>query len=278
MNFRTKTIKGVEFPDESSADVYTDSIDITNAEISVGQNPELLVAGQFGSLNIAGTCTPQEIISVAKTLITKKVCQGPCHCASTAFRILRLAGCNTKMSGSANGGKSALEKSTWITKPCTDFPAEKIPVGYLWKDGHAMISIGGGQLVESSTDITKCWKSQKAAKTCKAKGEKEFDQCAIENGECPKSNQLAVGQAYCNSCSLISGEGPETCRFSNGQGCKGGGTCVSNQCIYKSGLGRIKKIYNSCTITYKPGWETSGNVTYSDSVSESSESIGSSGH
>jgi len=275
----------MEFLDESTAGIVTDPGSLAAAAVAETASAIYLAPGQFGSLNKAGGCTPTEIITAAKTLASLKVCFGACHCASTVSRILRLAGCSIPSSGSANDLKKRLLGAGWILKNCTDFPLNTIPVGYLYTSGHAMVSIGGGRLVESSTDIVKCWKSSEAVQKC-MKDKKTFDECAIAAGECPKSTMLSVNKPYCDYCAKIPDEGPATCRFSaakhpvTGEFCRGSESCASNQCTYQSGPSRIKWLIskNSCEILYKAGWEDSGKVVHNGPLNETATSAGSSGH
>lgn len=174
------TIEGIAFEDESTDAIVWDPVDQAAMAALVSENPDLLAPGQFGAYNKSATCTPENVIALAKTYAGMKICFGPCHCASTVFRILRGSKCVVSASGGAARGVTVLERNGWMTVPCSTYPKNKIPVGYLYTTGHAMLSIGGGRLVESSTDITRCWKNPGLKKTCDAAGKEAYTSCREE--------------------------------------------------------------------------------------------------
>lgn len=211
---------------------------------------------RFGPVSSGKGCSAEEIAKAATELAGQMICQGPCHCADIASRILRMAGCSIQGSGGAGALREQLkDKYGWIEHPVSEFRDDytKTPVGVLtYGNHHAAISIGGGKLVESSTNIWKCWKNEAAVKECvpllkkgnTEEAKKSFDECAIRNKECPSNVSASFETPYCNYCAKISGEGPETGRFAGANsslGFKGGSpNCISNQCTYESGVGRLK--------------------------------------
>lgn len=237
--------------------------------------------GDFGQYNSSANCTPSEIVDLAEIMRKNKICQGPCHCAATVSRVLRGAGCKIRGTGGSGAISKQAEKSLeWVTKPISSFPdVTQLPVGILWKQGHVGLSIGKGRMIESTTGIYRCWKERKqvmeecseARKKCsraiRKKGStmqemleacKDFDQCAIANGECPTTIAAAYLTPYCNYCAGIPQEAPNTGHYagrniipSAPEGFDGGKNCGFNQCMSKRASARIKAFK---TITYNPAW------------------------